>query len=174
MRNIILLFTVLLLTSVSSFSQNLSIGVVDTEKIAAELPEFKDIESQLRNLSKKYQDSLVSMRGKLEQKYADLQKQMAMMPEAQKAQAQQELQTELMALQQFEQEKLGNQGEVARKQAEMIGPIRENILKVIEQVAAENKIDLVLDKADTPLGSVVLYSAKKIDLTYKVLDRLLK
>lgn len=174
MNKLTLLVSILVLSISTMNAQGLSIGVVDTEKIASNLSEFKEIEKEINDLSQMYRDSLINMQTAIQQKAADLQKQMSMMPQAQQQQAQAELQQEYAMIQQFQQEKFGQQGEVMKRQAELVEPIRQRILEIIEDVANANKINLVLDKAETPAGSAVLFASKKIDITFKVLDKLTK
>ena len=47
-------------------------------------------------------------------------------------------------------------------------PIREKVAKAIEDVAAEEKLNLVLDKT----AGLVLFSEDSADITFKVLDRM--
>jgi len=71
----------------------------------------------------------------------------------------------------FRQEKFGQGGEFFQKQEQLLNPIKERILKTIEQIAKEEGYAFVLDKnADF----VVLFADDDYDLTYKVLDRMRK
>lgn len=174
MRNLLILLAVTIISSIGMNAQGIKVGVVDTEKIASNLAEFKEIEKDIQDLIKVYQDSLLSMQQTLRQKVLDYQKQQTMMQPAQKQQTEAQLQQEDAMMRQFEQEKFGQQGEIIQRRTELVEPIRQKILKAIEVVAKEGKFELVIDKAETPAGSFVLFSASSIDLTFKVLDQLTK
>jgi Skp family chaperone for outer membrane proteins len=69
---------------------------------------------------------------------------------------------------QYQEEKLGQTGEIARMREELLTPIRAKVSEAIGAVAKEEKLNLVLDK----MGGSILYSEDKADITYKVLDRM--
>lgn len=69
---------------------------------------------------------------------------------------------------QYQEEKLGQTGEIARMREELLAPIRLKVSEAISAVAKEEKLNLVLDK----MGGSILYSEDKADVTYKVLDRM--
>ncbi len=167
-RRVFLLMTVFSgLWSVPLAAQ-VKIGVVDSEVILQQLDEAKEADRILKALEQKYRDSLQ----KIEQQYiAEMQKyekQKGMMT----AQARQQMEQKILALREqylaFQQEKFGVTGEIAQKQQELLQPIREKILKAIEQVAKEEKVSFVFDKA----APALLYFENRYNLTYKVLDRL--
>jgi outer membrane protein len=58
------------------------------------------------------------------------------------------------------------QGEAAQEREKRLAPIREKVLRTIETVAKEDGFTFVFDRAN------VLYADAKVDLTYKVIDRL--
>jgi outer membrane protein len=57
-------------------------------------------------------------------------------------------------------------GEAAVEREKRLAPIRERVLRVIETVAKEDGFTFVFDRTN------VLYADAKVDLTYKVIDRL--
>ncbi|MGA0046293.1 MAG: OmpH family outer membrane protein, partial [Candidatus Kapaibacteriota bacterium] len=58
--------------------------------------------------------------------------------------------------------------EVQQMRESFLRPIREKVQKAIADVAKEEKLTMVLDKA----VGVVLYSEDSADITFKVLDRM--
>ncbi len=153
---------------VVSLPAQVKIGVVDSEVILQQLDEAKRADQILKELERKYRDSLQ----KIEQQYiAEMQKyekQKGMMTE----QARQQMEQRILALREqylaFQQEKFGVTGEIAQKQQELLQPIREKILQAIEAVAKAEKVNFVFDKA----APALLYFENKYNLTYKVLDYL--
>ena len=63
---------------------------------------------------------------------------------------------------------MGPEGEIYRKQAELVGPVLEKIKSVIEKVGKENEYDYIFD---TVAGNI-LYAEPVHDLTDKVLYEL--
>lgn len=163
-------FILILLVTISGslFSQNLKIGIVDVETIGNNISEAKEIEADVMDMQKRVEDSLKIMQANLQTEFEDYQKQQSMMPADQKAQVEQQLGMKQQELQAYYQRMLGPQGEIARRQLELLEPVRKKINKAIEEVAKANKINIVLDKSNPSL----LYSEDTFDITYKVLDKM--
>lgn len=163
----ILVFAIFIITSLGVNAQ-LKVGIVDLDEIGQNLAEAKDAEKKLTELGKKFQDTLQIMQAQLEQEFATYQKQKSMMGQEQQQAMEQDLQAQQMALQQYYQEKLGQQGEIMVRRMEFLAPIREKIEKAISKVAKDEGLSLVLDKGNP----AVLYAEDKLEITFKVLDQL--
>lgn len=171
-KNFLLLTAFVVLFSVSSFSQKTQkIAYVDSKIILNALPEAIKAQSDLENLSKKWQNQLDSIANEVQKMYQDYQKKASTMSQEKQREAQQAILAKEQAYQLFRQEKFGQGGEFFQKQEQLLNPIKERILKTIEQIAKEEGYAFVLDKnADF----VVLFADDDYDLTYKVLDRMRK
>ena len=152
----------------SATQAQVKLGIVNLDEIGKNMTEAKDAEKVLAERSQRVQDTLQQMQSKLEDEFADYQKQKAMMPVDQQQKKEQDLQAQQVALQQYYQDKLGQQGELVKLRMELLAPIREKIEVAIDKVAKTEKISLVLDKANPAL----LYSEDSMDITFKVLDQL--
>lgn len=145
------------------------IGVVDSEIILSQLPDYKKAQDQLNEIVKKWQSDLDSLSMEYQERIENYRKQEALMSDEVKLKEQQEIMKLEQEIYNFRQRKFGQQGEFAQKQEELLSPIKQNIIKAIEKVAKEEKVTLVLDKAG---DVVVLYADPSYDLTFKVLDQL--
>ncbi len=182
MRKTLIAVVAFLLASAPNllFAQ-VKVAYVDSDVIIKQLPEAQEVQKQLEDLQKLYVDTITTKETDLKSKaetfktkYEDAQKQ----AEAGTLSQEQlkELETELGAMQveiqREEQELYEYKQEVQQRllstQAELFKPVKEKIIKVIEQVAKELKYNFVLDKA----GETLLYGDKEMDLTFKVLDKL--
>lgn len=166
MKNILIL--AILFFGVNQLSAQLKVGIVDLDEVGQNMVEAKDAEKMLADITKKYQDTLQQMQAKLEEEFAAYQKQKSMMAQDQQQAKEQDLQAQQIALQQYYQDKMGQQGEVMQTRAQLLEPIREKIEKAISKVAKDEGLSVVLDKANPAL----LYSEDKLDITFKVLDQL--
>lgn len=144
------------------------IGFVSAETILKELPEAQQATKSLEEFGMRAQDTLRMMQRDFEGRIEQYRKQEAMMS----ADAKRKEEEGLTALRQrfaaYQEEKFGAQGELARMRESYLKPIREKIADAVKAVAKEEKVSVVLDK----LEGVVYYADDKLDLTYKVLDRL--
>ncbi|MCX8009746.1 MAG: OmpH family outer membrane protein, partial [Ignavibacteria bacterium] len=149
------IFLALILFSTTLFAQSVRIGVVDSETILSQLPEYQNAQTKLNEIIKSWQDVLDSLTQSYQSKIESYRKQEALMPEEKKLSAQQELVKLEQDILAFRQKKFGQQGELNAKQEELLAPIKKKIINVIEKVAKEEKLNMVLDKAG---DVVVLYA----------------
>jgi outer membrane protein len=150
-----------------AFGQGQRIAYVNSSKILDELPEAQDAAKRLANYAKPIQDSLQLMQSQIQAKYDDYQKKQAIMTEASKTAAQQEIQELQQAARDYAQ---GKDQELAQQREKIFTPVKNKILKAIERIAKQEKYSFVLDQNDQV--NIVLYADPKDDLTNRVLDNL--
>lgn len=151
-------------------AQNIKIGFVNSAKILQEYPEAQEAQKKLDNMGKAWQSELEKMSKELQKKYEDYQKQQGMMTEQKRLAAQQELVEMEQKVYQYRTDKFGSDGELAQETEKLLQPIKDKVLKVIQQIAKEEKLNFIFDKNETIM--VMLYGDPTYDYTYKVLDRL--
>jgi len=163
-------FVLILFFTANVFAQvPVKVGVVDSEVIFAQLPDSKAAQDKLKEIAKGWQSVYDSLATDLQMRAESYRKQVAMMTEDNKLKAEQELFKMDQDLRGYQQKRFGQQGDYFAKQEELLAPIRKKVITMIEKVAKEEKITLVLDKAG---DVVVLFSDPSYDITFKVLDRL--
>lgn len=169
MKNFKLLLIVLIFGAYGfTYAQTLKVGVANLQMVVEQLPDAKKIDSQIKEIATKYQDSLLKMQGDLESQFKTYQKQKSMMSQDQQLKTEQDLQTLNQEVLQFQQQKFGQQGELQMKRLELLQPLRNKIKEAIDKVATAEKISLVLDSSTES----VLYTDDSLDITFKVLDML--
>ncbi|MFC2134024.1 OmpH family outer membrane protein [Bacteroidota bacterium] len=167
----LIVFLGVFLISTSLFAQNSQkIGFVDTQIILAQLPAAIKAQSDLDAIISKWTKSRDSLTTILQADYADFQKQQATMTPDKQREAQQSLVQMQQQIQDFEQQKFGQpNGEIYRKQEDLLSPVRQKIYQAIDDVAKDEGMQFIFDKA----GDVILlFADSQFDLTYKVLDKL--
>ncbi len=151
-------------------STQLKIGYVDSEVILAQFPEAIKAKSDLEALVSKWRKEADSMATELQNAYADYQKQAQTMSPEKQREAQQKIIEKEQKLQQYREQKFAQpSGEYFVKQEQLMAPVKQKIFKAIEDIAKEEGMNFVLDKAG---DVVVLYADPSFDITFKVLDRL--
>lgn len=161
------LITLAFMLTMSASAQS-KLGIVNTEVILKELPEAIEAGRKLDDLASRAQDTLRLMQQDFQQRLEQYQKQSAMMAADAKRKEEESLNNLRLRILQYQDDKLGNTGELVRERDNLLKPIREKVQSAISVVAKEEKLNLVLDK----VGGLVLYSEDKSDITYKVLDKL--
>jgi outer membrane protein len=154
----------------SANAQAQKIGFVNSTKIFQELPEAQEAQRRIDAMTKPYQDSLAMMEKDLTTKIDEYQKKEALMNDAAKRSAQQEFADLRRRYEEFRVDKFGNDGELAKQSDRIINPLKEKILRAIEQVAKQEKYTFVFDQTDQV--RVLLYGDSREDLTNRVIDKL--
>ena len=152
-----------------ALAQPQRLSYVDSEKIINDLPEAQAAQKELDAIFKGWQDQLQKMSDELQKGIEAYQKKESVMSAAAKETEQKRLGDLQQQAREFQIQKLGQGGEGQQLRDKKLAPIREKILKAIEEVAKEEGFTFVFDKANDVL---LLYADVKYDLTYKVLDRL--
>lgn len=145
-------------------------GYVNSSKILQEYPEAQEINKRLEATGKMWQNELEKIAKDLQAKLEDFQKKEPLLKEDEKQARRQEL----IALEQrgiqYRQQKFGNEGELAILTDSLLTPLKQKVIKVIEQVAKEEKLLFIFDRNDQIM--VLLYGDNRYDYTNLVIDRL--
>ncbi|HZY10004.1 MAG TPA: OmpH family outer membrane protein [Bacteroidota bacterium] len=175
MKSILHHFSIVFIVGTLSFitflnAQTLKVGFVNSAKILLEYPEAQEAQKKIDALGKQWQSELEKMSRELEQKYEEYKKKEALLNEQEKRNQREEL----IALEQkgiqYRQIKFGNDGELAILTDSLLSPIKKKVMKIIEQVAKEEKLQFIFDRNDQFL--VLLYGDIKYDYTNFIIDRL--
>ena len=154
----------------------IKIGYINSEVVMERLPEMMDVRRTLEQLAQDYQNQAMDRQMKLQKLESDFEKQQLLMSEARKAELQAEYQEKVRQLQAFTQEKLGPEGELARKQVQLLEPILSKINDAVRTLANDEGYDMIIDSPG-PGGmgySLVVFAHEKYDLTETLLELLEK
>ena len=160
----------LLLFTAASSGQALKLGFVDSQKIFEGLPEAQKVKRELDVKVQVWRDSLETMSKSFQQQYETYQQQQGTMAEAANKARQQELLKMQGEIQEYQQKKFGQDGEAAALQRKFLAPLKDKVLRAIEDVAKKEKLNFIFDKIEE--ASLLLYADAKYDYTNLVLDYL--
>ena len=164
LRNLI--FFITFAGMVTFASGQLKIGYILSERIRTEFEEFKEAESQLQLEYRKVQfefDQMVLKLDSLKQDY-EVKRLMAL----DKGESiKQEMEQMERSIQNYQAEKIGPQGELMRKQAQMEYEILGKVKKAVDKVAIDGAFDYIIDAS---VG--LLYFKSEYDRTDDVLHEL--
>jgi len=144
------------------------IAYVNSDRILAEFDEAKEAQSNLDIEARKIEDEYRGMLAKLDSLNQAYERQKLIMSEARRKEKEQEKNTLQRNIQEYQVKKMGPEGEIYQKQAELVGPVLEKIKAVIQKVGKDNKYDYIFD---TVAGNI-LYAEPAHDLTDKVIYEL--
>lgn len=158
----VMLITSLLLTP--ALAADLRIGVVDVEEIVNKSPEYKRIEASLKRKSEELGRPLKQKEQDLGRQVAEFQKQAQagiIKPDAQKRK-QQDLQKKFQEIQKSKNSAARTFQQYYEREMK---PLMDKFNRAVEQVASDEKLDLIIPKAG------VFVRNKSLDVTEKVRSR---
>jgi outer membrane protein len=151
-------------------SAEMKIGYIDSQRILATYPPAVDAQKELEGESAKWGQELQKMNQEFKTLQEQLDQQSLLLSEEKKRERAQELQNLAMKIQQYQNEKWGEQGEFFNRREELLKPVFDQINEAIKKVGADDDYDYIFD---TVAGNI-LHAKEKYDLTDRILDELEK
>ena len=142
---------------------------VDTEYILKHIPEYLSAQKQLDDLSVKWQEEVDQRFAEIERMYKAYQEDQVLLSEEMRRRREDEIINKELETKEFQRQKFGFEGDLFKEKVRLIQPIQERVSKAIQQIAAEQALDIVLDKG----GEVMfLYANPRLDKSDDVITKL--
>ncbi|MCT4622416.1 MAG: OmpH family outer membrane protein [Schleiferiaceae bacterium] len=167
MRNILATIAITLLSINAAFAQKY--GYVDSDYILSNIPDYKQAQNQLDNMSSQWQGEIESLYSEAEALQTALNAEKILLTEKMIAEREKmiaEKKDEALSLQ---QKYFGAQGELFQKRMELVKPIQDQVYNAIQSLAKKKKYDIIFDKSSDLL---MLYTNPRADLSDEVLESL--
>lgn len=133
------------------------IAHIDVSQLLSQMPEMKAAQAELKKLQETYKADIEGSVTELKNKYTQYQNEAASVSKEENEKRAVELQGYDKNIAEAQQTA---QQELAKKQAELFGPISEKAQKAIEKVAAAQGYDYVLDA--TQGGGLIVFKGKDL------------
>lgn len=157
-----------LTTATASLAQApLKIGYTSVEYVLSQMPESKQIESQLKDYSTQLKNQLDTKYAEYQTKGEAFQKGAATMPDPVRADKQKELQNLQQSIQEFQQ---NAETSLQQKQQALLKPALDKLQQTIDAVATENGYTYVLNSDGA--SPVLLHGPKEGDISDLVLKKM--
>jgi outer membrane protein len=163
----LLLFCVFAVSAQAQETQK--IGYADWEYIFSQLPEFKQIDNELKTHGTQLENQLKAKYSDYESKVKAYQGMPATTPDAIKADKERELAGLQESIQKFQQDA---QTSLQNKQVALMDPVYKKVGKAIEDVAKENGYAFIMAPQVVNGGDILLYSDEKYNVSDLVLKKL--
>ncbi len=163
----LLLFCVFAVSAQAQETQK--IGYADWEYIFSQLPEFKQIDNELKTHGTQLENQLKAKYSDYEAKVKAYQGIPATTPDAIKADKERELAGLQESIQKFQQDA---QTSLQNKQTALMDPVFKKVGKAIEDVAKENGFAFIMAPQVVGGGDILLYSDEKYNISNLVLKKL--
>lgn len=129
------------LSARAASAQQLKIGYADPEVIITYMPEYQNIQQQMAAEYRTSQQALQALAEDFQEQVARYQRQQPLLSEERQAEKEQELAQFQAEIQQNAAEK---DEQLAQKEEELMAPLLERVQTVIDEVATEQSLDLVV------------------------------
>jgi Skp family chaperone for outer membrane proteins len=161
---------IILLSSTSLWAQrSVRIGYIDMDVILQSVTEYQKANSLLDKNIENWKKEIALKKIQLKQMQEQLNiEKVLLTPEliADKELEIQDFSLELIALQ---EKRFGPQGDLIQQRTNLLQPIQDQILSIVQQVAEERRYDFIFDRSS---DAFMLYSAKNYDISDLVLKRI--
>ncbi|MBN4085438.1 OmpH family outer membrane protein [Flavobacteriaceae bacterium AH-315-B10] len=155
------------LLSFTSFGQRgVRIGYIDTEYILQNVPEYQEASQQLDAKVQKWKAEIELRLSNIDQKKKQLNSESVLLTKELIEERQEEINIEESEILDYQQKRFGPNGDLMIQKKNLMQPIQDQIFTAVQEIAANKKYDLVLDKS---ADGIMLYSADRFDISEQVL-----
>jgi outer membrane protein len=167
MRTLVFLFAFGLATQIAQ-AQTQKIGYADVEYIFSQMPEARQIESELQSLQTQLKNQIDIKVAEFQKKLAEYQQYGSTVPDAVRQNTERELQQMQANIEKLQQD---SQANFQKKQTQLMEPVYSKVGKAIEETAKEHGFSLIINNQISGLD-VVLYGEEKMDVSQLVLKKM--
>ena len=164
MKKILLLLAISFLT-LSIQAQKFA--YVDTDYILNKIPDFKQAQDKLDGLSADWQKEIENRYADVEKMYRAYQQEQVLLTDEMKTKREEAIITKENDAKDLQQKYFGPEGALYAKRQELVKPIQDKIHDAIQQLAANNKYQVIFDSSS---DLIMLYKNNNLDKSDKVLD----
>lgn len=165
MRKTILLFILLLVTSLGAQAQKFAL--IDMEYILEKVPAYAQANQQLEQLSKQRQAEVEKATQEAKNLYDSYQKALKTLSDAQRTQREEAIIQKEKAAAELRRSYFGPEGELAQKRNELMQPIEDRIYEAVKKIATARGYAAVVDRAS---ASSLIFASPDIDISNEVLS----
>lgn len=144
-------------------------ALIDMEYILKNIPAYEQANAQLNKASQQYQSEVEAKAKEAETLYKDYQRVSNSLSAAQKTQKEEAIVAKEKEASELRKKYFGADGEMAKKQQELIAPIQDDIYEAVKMVAEQKGYAAVVDRAS---AQSIIFASPSIDISNEVLSKL--
>ena len=146
-----------------------SFALIDMEYILENIPAYQQANNQLEQLSQKYQKEVEAKAKEAENLYKAYQQASATLTATQRTQREEAIVAKEKEAAELRMKYFGPEGEMAKKQDELIAPIEDRVYEAVKQVSMQRGYDAVIDRAS---ASSIIFASPRIDISNEILAKM--
>ncbi len=167
MKKILIVITIALATTLSVSAQRYAI--IDTKYILDKMPEYKDADTKLQQVSDQWQKDIDTRQAALDKMYKDYDAEQYMLSDELKKKREDELFNKEKEVRDLQKKRFGYQGDLFNERQKLVKPIQDKVYNAVQKIAAARSYDFILDKSE---GITVIFADPKLDKSDDVLSEL--
>jgi outer membrane protein len=167
MKKIILAVCLLITLAFTAEAQRYAI--VDTKYILDKIPQYKDAQQQLDQISAQWQKEIDQKQAELDRMYRNYEAEQVMLSDELKKKREDELFMREKEVRDLQRKRFGFEGDLFKKREELVKPIQDRVYTAIQKIAVNRQYDFILDKSE---GITVIFADPKLDRSEDVLKEL--
>lgn len=144
-------------------------GYVDTDYILNRMPEFREAQTEIDQLSQVWQQEIEGLHQQINSMYSALQAEEVLLTKDMKDERLKAINVREEEVKEYQKKIFGFEGLFFLKKKELVKPVQDKVFEAIEKVCKENRLAIMFDKAG---DLVMIYTDPIHDYTDYVLDEL--
>lgn len=164
------IFSILLpLMLIVFFTNAQRYAVIDTRYILNKMPDYKEAQSKLDQISNLWQQEIEQKQTALNKMQKDFEAEQVILPEHLQKKREDEIYNKEKELRDLQKKRFGFEGDLFKKRQELIKPIQDKIYNAVQKLALDKQYDFILDKSE---GITVIFADPKLDKSEDLLKSL--
>lgn len=163
----ILKYTILLYL-ISIVNAEIKIGYVDSNQIMSSFDEVRQVQIDLEKEQRRLENEFNLLLAQLDSLQQDYERQRLLMSEQRRSEKENEILNMKKSAEEFQMRKFGPEGEIYRKQNELLKPVLKKIDEAIQKVGSEQGYDFIFDAQ----SGALVYALDSYNITEDVIDEL--
>lgn len=165
MKKIIILAVFIVASATAVLAQKF--GYVDTEYILANIPEYKQAQSELDKTSVNWQKEIEAKYTEIDKLYKAYQAEQILLTEDMKKKREAEIVGKEKEVKDLQKQRFGVDGDLFKKRQELVKPIQDKVYNAVKEIAEKQVYAVIFDKSSE---LTMLYTSAKYDKSDEVLE----
>ena len=167
MKKVILTVIIALTGMITAQAQRFAL--IDMEYILKHIPAYEQANRQMESLSQQYQKEIEAKGQEAKSLYEAYQQSAATLSDSQRTEKENAIVAKEKEAADLRAKYFGPEGEMAKKQKELITPIQDAIYNAVKAVATQQGYDVVFDRAS---DQSMIFASPRIDISNEILSKL--
>jgi len=169
MKKLIVLAVVSVFAILPTMAQQQRFAFVDTEYILNNIPAYRSAQAQIDRMSADWQREIEAIFAEVENLYKTYQAERVMLSEDMRRRREEEIVNKEQSVRDLQRKYYGPDGELVKRQQELMKPIQDEVYKAIREMAVEGGFTAIFD---TSADASILYANPRQDRSDEILERL--